>query len=313
VHEVASADRIVVGRVTRVRDESGAVTQVSTDARPEDDQLRLAEVDVIRTLAGEATSGPLSVLFLQGKLPSRPWMTLDSGQVALLLLRAAGDRYVPVAPAGRALPALPDGTTLAADAPPDLRVAHELEQVVLRADPASEVPLIVRAATARLQLRRPVDLARLETPPLQEPPRRAAWVAFALAAEQEAALETVPSLFIGPASPDLEVLQSLVVQQIEQIQSPTARPRLVALLWGNQPAVARAAAVALRQIHDPAAVADLVRALDHADVTVRYQAVMGLSELEPGVDAGPSIDTYRANEEHYRQLWKRWWQQRGTG
>jgi hypothetical protein len=308
--QIAGADLIVVARVERVRAAAGSLALVSPEARPEYDELRQADLRVLRVLAGAPPSDQPRLFFLAGRVPSRPWLTLAEGQTALLMLRVAQAGYVPVTPTGSALPALADAAAPPPGTAPAQAVAREVEQIILTGGPAVDEGLIERAATARLELPGPVELGRLDHLPPPVAPRRAAWIALALAAGQEEALALVPTLFDGPPSPALEALQGLAVQQIDRDWPRSARPRLVALVWHERPLVARAAAAALRRLGDPAAAADLIGALDHPDQLVRYDAVMGLAALEPTVDAGPSLETFRADEARYIQTWKTWWRQR---
>ncbi len=95
------------------------------------------------------------------------------------------------------------------------------------------------------------------------------------------------------------------------MHAPRARPQLASLMRSHVPSLALAAAMALRQLGIRAAQPDLIHALDHPNQEVRYQAVMGLAELEPGVGEAPSFPLYQRNEGYYLRLWKRWGQQSG--
>jgi len=309
-HEIASADLILVTAVTRVSDTSEPVALVSPEARPDDDLLRVAEMTVVRTLTGEHHGGPLRVFFLVGKVPSRPWMALTEGQTVLLFLRSADDSYAPVEPWGIPIQTLPGIAPPPAGVSRTRAVVHELEQVILTADPISSASLIVRATIARVGLRGDVDLDLLSTPVLQDPTRRAAWVAIVLAEGKVEALDEVPSLFANRAPPPADTLWDLIVQKVSELRVAEAHSQLVALLQTERIELARAAAVALRQLRDPAVVLDLIGALDHQDLEVRYQALMALAELEPSVGAGPSFELYRQNESYYIHQWKQWHERR---
>jgi hypothetical protein len=313
---IASADLIIVGIVTRVSEAAGALSIVSREAEPAYDQLGEAEVAVVRTLAGEAATDPLRVFFLVGKVPSRPWGLLARGQTVLLFLRSTEGGYVPVAPSERPIQAVrslsaPDAGTSRVE-----RVTNELEQVVLTTDPVVPAREMVRAAVARASLPGNLDLRALSSPPLRDPARRAAWVAIALTEQKIAALDEVRSLFSLAAAlsdggeterPSGEALRSLVCEAVSGLRVPAARAGLAGLLHGPNGELARAAAVALRRLHDPAAAPDLLTALDHPDQGVRYQAVMGLAELEPSVDGGPAFELFRKDELRYIERWKQWW------
>lgn len=311
--EIAGAELILVGTVTTVNDASRPVSLVSPQAEPAKDQLRVAELAVVRTLAGEHGDGLIRVFFLVGKTPSRPWMDLTQGQTVLLFLHAIDGGYVPVMPSG-----IPIQTLLGIASPPagaskTQAVAYELEQVILTADSVSAVSLLVQATTARAGLQGDVDLHLFSTTVLQNPVRRAAWVAIALAEGKVKVLAEVQGLAVNPPPPPADALWHLVVQKVSELRVPAARPQLAALLESPKVELARAAAVALRQLHDRAAMPDLIRALDHPDQEVRYQAVMGLAELEPSVEAGPAFELYRTDESQYIQRWKQWWQSSGIG
>ena len=308
--QIAVADLIIAATVLSVGDASGPVSLVSPDARPTSDLLRVAEVAIVRTLAGAHEGGTIRVHFLMGKTPSRPRAELIADQTVLLCLRSNGETYVPVNPIGNAIQTLIEIDPPAAGSSRTQAVAHELEQIILTADPNTRANLIVQASLARVELRADLDHHLLGTPALQNPLRRAAWVAIALAEGKAEVLDDVPALF-ADAEPPADVLLNLIEQKVSQLREPTARGQLSALLRGPRVKLARAAAVALRQLHDRAVMPDLMEALDNADQETRYQAVMGLAELEPSVEGGPSYELYRLDEARYIRLWKQWWESSG--
>jgi hypothetical protein len=304
--QVAASQLVIVGTVVQVSDTSGPVSLVSPDANPSLDRLREARVAVKRVLYGSPTGPLVSVLYLEGKQPNRPWLTLRPGDTDLLFLRLANSAWAPVAPTLSPLPASPDVLPPAADATREAAVAHELEQVILSDDAKTTPDILANAALARAQLPGDADLGQLASPALQDPVRRAAWIAIALADGHVEALRELPPLATrSPAAVD--ALAPVLAPLVSQVDSASARPYLVALLHAS-PAMAWAAATALRQLHDPRAIPDLVAALDNPEQAVRYQAVMGLAELVPDVDAGPSWPRFQQNEAEYLQRWKRWWQ-----
>ena len=309
--EITGADLILVGTVAAVSDSNAPVSLVSPQAEPANHQVREAELVVVRTLAGDCATGTARVFFLTGKAPSRSWMELTGGQTVLLFLRVNGETYVPVNPIGNAIQTLTEIGPPAAGSSRTQAVAHELEQIILTADPDSGADLIVHASLARVALRADLDHHLLGTPALQNPLRRAAWVAIALAEGKAEVLDDVPALFTDAARPPADVLLNLIVQKVSHLREPAARGQLSALLRGSRAELARAAAVSLRQLHDRAVMPDLIEALDNADQEIRYQAVMGLAELEPSVEGGPSYELYRLDESRYIRLWKQWWESSG--
>ncbi len=309
--EIANADLILVATVISFRAVSRPVSLVSLDASPDEDRLYQAELNIIRILAGEPISHSLRVFCLQGKLPSRPWMTLTPGQTVLLFLRATADGdYVPVVPTGTAIQTLPHLAPLPGEASRTQAVAHELEQIILAADPIAQTDLIIQATTARTSIGSPINLELLATSILQNPIRRAAWIAIALAQEEVEVLPEVLPLLAQSVPPAMDVFEHLIAQQIRALRHRAARPYLATLLRSSSLEFVQAAIVALRQLHDPATLSDLMLALNHQNQEVRYQAVMGLAELEPTVQAGPAFQTYCANEPAYLDCWQRWWRNR---
>jgi hypothetical protein len=310
-HQIASADLIVVATVTKIGDTREPVSLVSPEARPDDDLLRMAELAVVRTLAGGHDSDTVRVFFLVGKAPSRPWIELTQGQTVLLFLRSAAGAYVPVAAAGNPIQTLPSTASPPVGASRTQAVAHELEQIILTAAPGAALSLLVQATRARAGLQGDVDLHLLGTPALQYGVRRTAWVSIALAEGKIEVLSEVAPLFAAPVTDAPEALRSLLIQKLSEIRTPAARQQLAALCQNARVDLARAAASALRQLHHPATIPDLIELLNNADLEVRYQAVMGLAELEPGVEAGPSFEVYHSDESRYLQRWKQWWESSG--
>jgi hypothetical protein len=310
-NQMMSADLIVAGKITRVSDSSQPVALVSQQAGPAHDQVREAEVAAVRTVAGKHDGGLLRVFFLAGKVPSRPWMQLSTGETVLLFLRRINEAYVPYAPEGDLVHTLSNIAPPAAGASRREALASDLEQTILIADPNSQLNVIVEASVARARLREAINLQLLDTPALRDPVRRAAWVAIALAQGQVQVVGELPKLFENPPPPPANVLWSLVAQRLGELSAQVAPSQLAALLQSVNQELSRAAAVALRQLHNSAAVPYLIDALNHPDQNIRYQAIMGLAELEPGVGPGPAYGLYQSHESEYIERWRRWWESSG--
>ena len=308
---IRGSDLIVAATVVEIKDAPGDPSLVSPDATPERDRLRIADAEVLRVLAGEAQVPSLEILFLEGRVPSRPWIGLWTDQPLLLFLRASA-RHLIVADATmspiRTLARIPQ-PEMALTA--DHAVAHELEQIILRADTTREANILTEATAARLQLPLPLLIAEDAEAMGHEPLRRTAWAAVSLASQHLAELADVAALLSEASSPELEVVRRFVVGKIAEIRNPQARPELAALLSHPWTAVARSAARALRAFGDARAAPHLADALDHPDQEVRYHALMGLAELYPDAGPAPSWERFRAAESEYRNRWKDWWSQRG--
>jgi len=305
--QIADADLIIAATVMKTGEAYGPVSRVSAKADPAPDRLCQAELAVVRRLAGEPAQSTVSVFFLQGKTPARPWAGLVQGETVLMFLRSICSGYAPVDPMAVPLQTLPDIAAPPADASKVAAVAHELEQIILKAETKSQAGLITQAAIARAALQGKADAQRLDTRVLQDPLRRAAWVAIALAEGKIEVLSEVGPLLADSAMDAAETLRVLLIQKVSEVRASAARHQLAALSQNARVDLARASASALRQLHDPLAIPDLIEMLNNADLEVRYQAIMGLAELETSVEAGPSFEVYRLDESAYIQYWKQWW------
>jgi hypothetical protein len=311
--EISKSDIVVAGAIERISPDNGAVSLVSPQANPVDDQLYKAEVSIIRHISGMPAESPLVVFFLRSRSPARPWLELAPNETVLLFLTRVRDGYLPLSTIDPPIRTLPDLDVAPVGASGAEAVAHELEQIILQADPDSDLAMLVQASAVRASMLRPVDLSLLQEAALGQPARRLAWVGIALSAGQFqvlAELERLVSRAVWPPGPGLE---RLILEGLSNVRAPAARPQLASLIRSHVPSVALAAVMALRQLGIRAAQPDLIHALDHPNQQVRYQAMMGLAELEPGVAEAPSFPLYQRNEPYYLRLWKHWSRQRGIG
>lgn len=308
--EIQAADLVVAGTVLDVRDADGDPSVVSPAARPDKDRLRSAVIEILRVLAGDVRGPTLEGLFLEGRVPSRPWVPLWIAQPLLLLLRSTARGHVVADPTRRPIRTLARISSPEPGASAERAIAHELERVILLADASREPDLLAEATAARLDVHVPLDEAWLLGPVGSEPLRRMAWVAVSLAEGHVDALHEVSVLFAGLGSAEIEAVRRLVISKVAEVRDPRARADLAELLTAPGVELARSAARALRGLRDPRAAADLAEALDHPDQEVRYQALMGLAELYPGAGPAPSLERFRAGESQYLDQWRAWWQRR---
>jgi len=306
-YEIVKADLIVVGNILKVSNTNGNGLLKKSFDQADESELFKAELSIIRILDGNHSPNLLQVFFHKDKTANQHRFELTEGQTVLLFLCSVNGGYKPVSPAGSPI------QTLREIAPPPIKASridlinHELEQIILTADPIIGIDLIVQATVARLLLRGNIQLDLLDSAILQHPLRRRAWIAIALSEGKVELLNEVPLLFANPVLPTGQVLENLIVQKVSELKAPAARSQLVNILQHSKIELARAASIALRQIHEADVIPDLVNALNHADKEIRYQAVMGLAELEPSVaEGGPSFELYNKNENFYIQLWKSW-------
>ncbi|HET6978986.1 MAG TPA: HEAT repeat domain-containing protein [Pyrinomonadaceae bacterium] len=93
---------------------------------------------------------------------------------------------------------------------------------------------------------------------------------------------------------------------LEGIKDPQAIPALQRLLRSSNERTRLGAIMALRQMHVMDAVDGLVIALGDHSREVRYESVIGLSELTRQNEWGPAIGSFEKDEQKYLDHWKEW-------
>ena len=308
-------EAVVAGTVLDVRESPLPVSVVSPDAAPGQDTVRVAEVQVLRTLFGTA-SGTISVLFLAGRVPHQPWLALLPGDTVLLFLRSAGDDWVPVDPAAPViatrvdLPPVPEeiDTEQIDTEEIDMRTAaalrRELDNIVLTVPPAPIQTLLI-AVVNRIGLPDAAD--RTRGTGLADAGQRTAWATISLADGDLLALDDIAAEFAAPG-PAVAAFVPVLVPVIAQIADPLAVPPLLRLLAIDSIELSRAAAEAIRASAGSSDTGALIGLLDHDNVDVRYQAVLALATANPDVEAGgPAWHRYRQDEDGYLRRWRDWW------
>jgi len=316
-------EAVVAGTVLDVRESQLPVSVVSPDAAPGQDTVRVAEVQVLRTLFGTA-SGTISVLFLAGRVPHQPWLALLPGDTVLLFLRSAGDDWVPVDPAAPViatrvdLPPVPEEIdteeidteeidteeidTEEIDTAAALR--RELDNIVLAVPPAPIQTLLV-AVVNRIGLPDAAD--RTRGTGLADAGQRTAWATISLADGDLLALDDIAAEFAAPG-PAVAAFVPVLVPVIAQIADPLAVPPLLRLLAIDSIELSRAAAEAIRASARSSDTGALIGLLDHDNVDVRYQAVLALATANPDVEGGgPAWHRYLQDEDGYLRRWRDWW------
>jgi hypothetical protein len=89
------------------------------------------------------------------------------------------------------------------------------------------------------------------------------------------------------------------------VRDPSGIPILTHLLGAPDPQVRRAAAHALRETRALASVGPLSTALNDTDQMVRYDAVLGLSEITGDRSHAPSVDAFKRDEAKYLKYWQK--------
>jgi len=88
------------------------------------------------------------------------------------------------------------------------------------------------------------------------------------------------------------------------VRDPKAVPILGRLLSSSNPRVRLAAAHALRETRSDAGIRPLSAALNDSDQMVRYDAVLGLSEITGDLTHAPSVDLFKRDENKYLTYWR---------
>jgi HEAT repeat protein len=111
--------------------------------------------------------------------------------------------------------------------------------------------------------------------------------------------------------PAIERLRFLSLSQINAISDSEAEDALIGLAQSPADDVRESAIHALRTIQSAKAIPVFIRALDDRVQLVRYDAVLGLAEIEHNWTLAPAVDAFKADERKYIGAWKSWWQTSG--
>jgi hypothetical protein len=90
------------------------------------------------------------------------------------------------------------------------------------------------------------------------------------------------------------------------LKDPRAIPGLATLSEASNPTIRRYAARALRQTNSWAAAAPLSKLLNDGDITIRYDAVVGLGEITHQDEWAPALEEFRQHETRYLTHWREW-------
>jgi HEAT repeat protein len=111
--------------------------------------------------------------------------------------------------------------------------------------------------------------------------------------------------------PRIERLRFLCLSQINAISDAQAADALMSLAQSPADDVRESAIHALRTIRSATSMPAFIRALDDRVQLVRYDAVLGLAEVEHTWALAPSVDAFKADERKHINAWKSWWQTSG--
>jgi len=293
---VNGADIVVIGRV-EAEDVRSPASNNAVRAR------------VLRTIKGPASSRRISVRIDQ----HYPAIPVSQGQYRIFLIRGAGPVYDPVDPFHPSLPAsAAGGGKTVAGGNALTEIAEELTSVI--AEPPAALIDKVMAADALATI--PYEFAGSAVQTVaasgQLPARLWALSALLTMPGSEQAepaivddLNSVRSVLLNPSPHDSDAAYFLIDAMEGHLKSPQAISLLGELLKSDQNAVRRIAASILGDIgtsESSAVLAEL--ALNDADQTVRYYAVLGLATAQGA--ARPPMDAFQKNEAPFLRKWKNW-------
>ena len=294
------ADLIVVGLAADVRRQSE--TTIGGQAQGMEGPSMTAELDVERVLKGKFADSKLSFKFT---LPAAPAGAIVRGQFGIFFFREAKtgieilDRYHPYVVAAPGAP---------------ITVGTYLDQVtaeIAYAATSEVVPPQGRrdAIEALRTLPSPAATSALRTAALAgDAGTRMSALAALLARGDIKYLDQAVSALLSAEQGANEFLVWRLSSSLEfGVRDPKAIPALVRLLRSRYAPARRAAAAALRNTHDGAAIKPLTQALNDNDSEVQYQAVIGLAEITGAPSEwSPATATFDKDPKKYLDHWREW-------
>jgi len=307
---VDNADVIVMGTVVRITDMGP--TSVATFNNPVAGRMMSGEMLVDQVLGGPTT---LSSVQFQFSVPSVAigYRGVRSSSYRILFLKRNGEHYEFVSPYYPSVVAIA-GSRIQSERPLDKVL--EVIASVLRSPDASEaqkreaidtlwgVNNALATSGLRSMLQQGARTVQLHAIQLHA-------AAALLAVGDISALPIAEEELLRPdASLPPEALPNLRGGLSRGIMADEAIPALARLLRQGDTETKRAAALALRRTHSPAALRPLADALNDADVEVTHNALMGFAETTGQPEWGPSMPTFLADRERYLAHWKDWMRNR---
>ena len=303
---IEQSELIMIGTAVSVQPVSGALQAISTEADTSYDQLFEVILNVDKIIDGTIIEKQIAVLFIKSDMPSRPWLIFHPGATYLAFLKRYNNAYIPAVITGNTL-AIPRTISYNAVTGEKLAsVANVLEQIISNINASENPEMLIQVTTARTELHHNFDFSRLSS--VNDPLKQMAWITIGLTERNPEALKALEDvLTLQNKSASFQTLKSLAIQQIPFFNSPEYCEPVSRFLQLPDTEVNLAAVTALRKMHSKQATATLIHALKHQDQSVRFQSVMGLSELYEDVCEKLSFELYEQKEKYYLYIWERWW------
>lgn len=304
------ATLIVVGSVTNIQDLG--TTAIPINGKPVEVLLELATVQVDRTLKGNYNNGNILVEFYQPKDVNIDLDELSTTQYGMFFLKENKQaRYSLVDPHWSFIPGV--STAPARQTTDQDRVIAEIANVIRYSNiPINDRKYAINILQVMLQRSNiPAASAALMSimSDRNSPLRFYAAVAL-LESNNISALNMVADAMLKK-SPEITEDLCLALSDIlnRSVTDSAAIPMLTQLLVVSNVEVRRGASNALRNTASKDAIEPLALiALNDSDGIVRYNAVIGLSEITKQDEWGPSLREFqaKANQQKYLDYWRKW-------
>lgn len=302
-----TSDIILVGKVLSSQTSNIDPSAVAYTATAELDQVLENQLEVSIVLNGQYAGDDFSIFTLQGILPGRPWAVFEIEEQYLFCLR---NQQQILTLTSAQLPAIVVpflSYRLDSKDPYFSKTANLLEQIILLSGDSVSPQTIMETAILRASL----DLPLTETAHLfnstQSTLNKAAYVLIQLSQGDTIALKQYQGLLNSNemSQPTREILLAAAIhlQNYNQLQS---LPILAELVDQEFRQISLAAIKAIRSTDDSQSEPILIRGLDHHDIEIRYQAVCGLVERNPGNTELPSHNLFLSEENRFLSIWKEW-------
>lgn len=302
-----TSDIILIGKVVSLQPLKADPSTVDSTASVEADLVLDMKVAGLEVLKGHSPTGEISVTTIEGILPGRPWSAFEKGKQYLLCLQEKNGKFILTDPGSPSIniPLLP--YRFDREEPYLTRVADLLEQIILLSSDSASSQGMREIALTRASLGIPFEEGDQHLNRDQTTTQQAAIVLIMMSNGQKNGLEHYQEMLTSSASyrDVLDILTS-AAQYIPLYNQPEYLPLLSELVENDQGAIGLAAIQTVRTMDGSDVESILIQALNQDEIEIRYQAVCGLSERNPGKIELPSFALFVSEENRFISFWKNW-------
>ena len=301
-----TSDIVLIGKVVDIQAVGIDPSSVSLIASSESDQVIELTLDISEVLKGQYSHRQILVHTLEGILPGRPWSAFEMGKQYLLCLHEKDQKFTLASFESPAIDLPFSPYKFNRTEPYVQQVASLLEQVILLSGDSTPAPMILEIAITRASLNEPISRntrLSISTPPTQ----KAAIILILLSQGDSTGLSQYQELLnrVDNSQETMDILIS-AASHLPRYNQPSFLPVLSSLTDYDQEAISLAAIQTVRATDSPLAESILIRALYKDLIQIRYQAVCGLAERNPGKMELPSYDLFASQESKFLSFWKEW-------